>query len=141
VFPSFTRLSIDGILASRHGIYSVDYPATEYAAHLEEARQLFATQAREMLDRKKDVVLDSSFYAKRQRDEYRVMIDEAGGRLVLVYLKADREVLWKRICARREKGVNADSARNINPELLDHFVMGFEAPEGEGEIVVTTDNE
>ena len=29
-FPSFTRLSIDAIVADRHGIYNVDYPPSQY---------------------------------------------------------------------------------------------------------------
>jgi predicted kinase len=103
---------------------------------MEEARQLFAAQTRELLSQRKNAVLDSSFYAKKQRDEYRKMIDEADGRLVLVYLTAEQDVLWKRICARREKCVDADSAREITPELLDQFVRSFEVPEAEGEIVM-----
>jgi predicted kinase len=138
-FPSFTRLSIDGIIADRHGIYNVDYPASEYAAHLEEARQVFSEEVHELLEQKKNVVLDSSFYAKKHRDEYKVKIERASGRWVLVYLKAERDVLWKRICERRGKGVNADSAREISPALLDQFVQGFEGPEGEGEIVITVE--
>jgi hypothetical protein len=49
-FPSFTRLSIDAIIADRHGIYNVDYPAFEYAAHLEEARQVFLVEVHELLE-------------------------------------------------------------------------------------------
>jgi predicted kinase len=135
-FPSFTHLSIDAILADRHGIYKVDYPASEYAVHLEEARQLFLEEARELLKRKKNVVLDSSFYAKKHRDEYKAEVELASCRWILVYLKVERDVLWKRICERRGKGVNADSAREISPALLSQFVHGFEVPEGEGEIVI-----
>ena len=135
-FPSFTRVSIDNILADRHGIYNVDYPASEYAARLEEARQVFSGEIDALLEQKKNVVLDSAFYAKKQRDEYKAMVERASGRLVLVYLKAEREVLWKRICERRRKEVNADSAREISSALLDQFVRGFEVPEDEGEIVI-----
>jgi predicted kinase len=135
-FPSFTCLSIDAIIADRHGIYNVDYPASEYGAHLEEARQVFLEETHELLEKKNNVILDSSFYAKKRRDEYKAIVECANGRLILVYLKAERDVLWKRICERREKGLNAHSAREITPALLDQFVQGFEAPDGEGEIVI-----
>ena len=135
-FPSFTRVSIDNILADRHGIYNVDYPASEYAARLEEARQVFSEEIDALLEQKKNVVLDSSFYAKKQRDEYKAKVECASARWVLVYLKAERDVLWKRICERRRKEVNADSAREISSALLDQFVRGFEVPEDEGEIVI-----
>ena len=136
-FPSFTRLSIDAIIADRHGIYNVDYPPSDYAAHLLEARKVLQDQVQEFLEKKRNVVLDSSFYAKGDRDRYKAKIENAGGRWVLVYLKAERDVLWNRICERREKTLDADSAREISPALLDRFVRGFEVPEGEGEIVVT----
>jgi predicted kinase len=138
-FPSFTRVSIDNILADRHGIYNVDYPASEYAARLEEARQVFSEEIDALLEQKKNVVLDSAFYAKKQRDEYKAMVERASGRLVLVYLKAERDVLWKRICERRRKEVNGDSAREISSALLDQFVRGFEVPEDEGAIVITVE--
>ena len=103
----FTRLSIDAIVADRHGIYNIDYPPSQYEAHLEDARQVFSEQASEMLG-KKNIVLDSLFWAKKGRDE------NAGGRWILVFLKAERDILWKRICERRQKGVNADSAREMD---------------------------
>src|ERR1700760_1113383 len=122
-FPSFTRLSIDGIVADRHGIYNVDYQASEYTKLLEEARQIFLKEAHDLLEKKNNLVLDTSLYAKKHRDEYKAMIERAGGRWVLVYLKAERDVLRKRICDRRGKGVNADSAREINPALFEHFLQ------------------
>jgi len=135
-YPSFIRLSIDAIVADRHGIYNVDYPASDYAAHLDEASKVYSKEFHELLSQKKNIVLDRSFYAKEDRDEYRTKVVQAGGRVVLVYLKAERDLLWKRICERREKGLDADSAREINPSLLDQFVQGFEAPKGEGEVIV-----
>lgn len=136
-FPSFTRLSIDTIIADRHGIYNVDYPPSKYPAHQEEARQVFSEQVHQFLREKKNMVLDRSFYAKKDRDEYKAAVEYGGGQSVLVYLKAGRDVLWKRICERRAKDVNADSAFEINPALLDQYVRGFEVPDGEGEIVIS----
>ena len=132
-------MSIDGILASNHGICEVDYPRFEYERYQDEADKIFLDSIQQLLDEGKDnVILDRSFYAKEDRDFYKELVQNKGGRLVLVYLKATKDVLWRRICARREASINADSALEISEELLDTYFDGFEVPKGEGEIVVDT---
>ena len=54
---------------------------------------------------------------------------------VLIYLKASRDVLWRRVQERGAKKRDADSAYDVTAEVLDHYLEGFEAPEGEGEVV------
>ena len=138
-FPSFRRISIDEIIYSRHGLYNIDYPADKYAEFSVEARDICLREVEQLLrDQKKDIVLDRSFWAKGDRDFYSDLIRRAGARPVLVYLKAPRDVLWKRICERRAKGVDADCALEIGEELLDRYCEVFEAPVGEGEIVIET---
>jgi len=137
-FPSFNRISIDAIIGRRHGIYNADYPPSEHQAHQDEACKIYEAECRSLLQEKKDIVLERSFYAKEDREEYKRLVEEAGGRWILVYLKADRDLLWKRICERRADGINADCALDISPELLDQYVEGFEAPVNEGEIVIET---
>jgi predicted kinase len=82
------------------------------------------------------VVLDRSFYDRGDRAEFKEMVEQAGARWVLVYLKGDRDTLWKRICERRRKGVDADCALEIDEKLLDRYFEGFEDPVGEGEVVI-----
>jgi predicted kinase len=135
-FPSFTRVSIDQIIYSRHGIYGADYPPDRYDEYQTEADGIYDAHFRQLLREGRDIVLDRSFYAKEDRDEFRDLVEQAGARRVLVYFKADRDVLWKRICERRARGVNADSALEISEELLDAYFAGFEAPVGEGEMVI-----
>lgn len=90
-------------------------------------------------------MLDLSFYNKEYRDEYRQIIEKHGGRQVLVYLEADKDVLQRRITKRRatrdalaldDKGRDGDSAFNVDDETFEMYWTGFEAPAGEGEIVV-----
>lgn len=135
-FPSFNRLSIDQTIYSLHGLYGIDYPPEKYEDFQTEAKAIFLKDFEQLLQDTKDVILDRSFYAKRDRLEFKAMIEEAGARWVLVYLKATQEVLWKRICERRAKGVDADSALEIRESLLERYISGFEAPTGEGEIVL-----
>jgi len=135
-YPAWTRLSIDTILAERRGIWGVDYPPELYETYQDEAEKVLNASLDELLRQGKNAVLDRSFYAREDREEIKGRIEAAGGRWCLVYLKADRDLLWRRIRERREKGINADSALDIKEELLDSYVEGFEAPQGEGEIVV-----
>ena len=135
--PTLHRLSIDEIIASRHGLYGIDYPAEEYAIYQREADEVFHSYAEAMLAEGKDLVLDRSFYAKETRDHFRQLVVRHGGRVVLVYLEPpSRDDLWKRLQARREAGINANSAVEITHDMLDQFWDGFEVPEGEGEIVL-----
>lgn len=85
----------------------------------------------------KDIVLDRSQYAKEDRDYYKKLVDQKGGRWILVYFRpANKGLIWSRIQRRREKEVNADSALEISKELLDKYWDGFEILDGEGEVVV-----
>lgn len=130
-------MSADGLLHAKHGLYKVDYPPEMYDQYLEEASDEFDKLLRELLDKKKDVIIDRSLYAKEDRDYFRRLVEEKGGRWILVCFRpASKEVVWKRIQHRREAGVNADSALDITPEILDRYWEGFEWPAGEGEVIV-----
>lgn len=98
------------------------------------------TTFRDLLAERKNVILERSFYAKEDRDEYRKIAEDAGASVLLVFLKAEgeqgKEVLWKRICKRSEGVKTADSALDISRETFDEYWNGFEDPVGEGEVVV-----
>jgi predicted kinase len=120
----------------------VDYEAssTIYEQYQAETDEIYLSTFRKLLEEKKDVILERSFYAKEDRDEYRDMANKAGAKVVLVYLKPGdedgKEVLWKRICRRSEGPKTADSSLDITREIFEGYWNGFEAPVGEGEIVV-----
>ncbi|KAI0514699.1 P-loop containing nucleoside triphosphate hydrolase protein [Xylaria bambusicola] len=138
--PNFERLSLDNILASKHGLYSVDYAPEKYPEYLDEAaEECLARLKRLLTEENRDVVFDRAFWNKPDRDEAKSLIESLGARWVLVYLKApDKETLWKRICRRREVEVNADCAYQITPDILDMYWSGFEEPVDEGAITVDT---
>jgi predicted kinase len=138
-YPSFTRLSIDTIIHQKHGLYGIDYTPEKYSEYQDEARREYDERLIELLsdkDQKHDIVLDRSFYAKEDRDEFKKVVEDKGGRWILVYLKASKEVLQRRIAERRAKGKDADSAFEVTEEVLDRYWSGFEAPYEEGEFVV-----
>ena len=137
-FTSFERLSIDGIIHEEHGLYSIDYPATKYDEYQHEADRAFEGRLEVLLEQgARNIVLDRSFYAQEDRRQFTELVRKRGGRTVLVYLKPkSKAVIWKRICDRRTKPKTADSAFEVTTEILDHRWEGFEAPQGEGEIVI-----
>ncbi len=144
--PNFVRFSADKIVRDKHGLYGIDFPRDRHAGYLEAAQAQIKTDLAALLqDSKRDAVLDLSFYDKEYRDEYKAIIEGGGGRWVLVFLDAERELLWRRIQGRRaardkipvESGArDGDSAFDIDPETFEMYWSGFEPPIGEGEIRV-----
>ncbi|KAF4440959.1 integral membrane PTH11 [Fusarium acutatum] len=144
--PNFKRLSNDQIIYESHGLYNIGYPAEQYEAYQQEAsRKLIAELERILQDKSNNVVLDLSFYDKEYRDEYKDIVERNGGRWVLVYLDASRDLLWNRIQRRRaerdsldanDPERNGDSAFDIDDETFDMYLDGFEPPSGEGEIII-----
>lgn len=119
-------------------MYSIEYPAGYeiYEQYSTEADVIYLDTFQNLLKEGKDIILERSFYAKQDREEFRKMVEDAGARLILVYMKAmNKEVPWQRICRRAEKEKDANSALVISRELFESYWDGFEGPEGEGEVV------
>ena len=53
-------------------------------------------------------MIDFSFWSKENRDFYKAMIEKAGGTVELVYMKASKEILRKRL-DKRNLFLNANS--------------------------------
>lgn len=137
--PQFNRISIDDIIHKAHGIYGIDYPASLslYEQYNNEADVVYLYRFHKLLEEGKDIAFERSCYAKEDRDQWRKIAEDGGGRVVLVFLRAkDKEVLWQRICNRSAGKKTADSALDISRETFEMYWNGFENPEGEDEIVV-----
>lgn len=134
----FTRLSVDEIIFEKHGLYGIDYPAdgTLYQTYQDEAAQVYVRRFHQLLKEGQNIVLDRSFYAKEDRDKFKRMIEDGGGRWVLLHLKAEKEVLWERICERSRAKRDANSALEITRAVFEGYWEGFEVPQGEGEVFV-----
>ncbi|KAK3681297.1 P-loop containing nucleoside triphosphate hydrolase protein [Podospora appendiculata] len=137
-YPNFERLSIDANVHAKHGLYDIDFPAEKYPEYQVEADAEVRARLVQLLENgESDAVLDRALYLKVDRDYFKRIVEEKGGRWILVYFRpANKEVLWNRVQSRRRTGIDADSAFEITPELLSQFWEGFEVPDGEGEVVV-----
>lgn len=126
----------------KHGRYKLDYDASLYDQYMDEAQPVYEARLKDLLARGRDVVLDRSFYAREDRDAFKAMIEAGGGRWILIYHRcADIQALWRRVEARvATRGTlggvrEGDATFDITREVFDGWWSGFEAPEGEGEVV------
>ncbi len=71
----------------------------------------------------------------RNRNFYKELIQKAGAETELVYMKASKELLQKRLY-KRNQVLNANSPFVITDEILEHHYHAFQEPWGEGEKVI-----
>ncbi|MEY9839574.1 AAA family ATPase [Streptacidiphilus sp. EB103A] len=128
------RLSVDEIVVRDHGRYGVDYPEASYfereAGAVAEVRQLLA----ELVGQGRDVVLDHGLWLRRDRDEWKKLVEEVGGSWRLLYFPVPREELLRRL-AERNLRQDANSLA-VSEAALDDFYRRFEVPHDEGEETV-----
>ncbi|EPS28938.1 hypothetical protein POX_f08012 [Penicillium oxalicum] len=136
--PSFQRLSIDSYIYNHHGLYGVDYPKEKYNDYQQEAVTALRSELAQLVQQgSRDAILDFAFAFQETRDEWKDLIEESGGRWVLVYLDVEPDELRRRVRARNQLAVkDGDSAFLVTEETLESFILGFERPIGEGEIVL-----
>ncbi len=80
-------------------------------------------------------MIDFSFWSKENRNVYKELIQKAGAETELVYMKASKELLQKRLY-KRNQVLNANSPFVITDEILEHHYHAFQEPCGEGEKVI-----
>ena len=131
----YVRLSVDEEIWRRFGSYGVDYEPDQYEEHTEVARRVLRERLLSLVAQGSNVVIDSSFWQRSRRQEYKELIEQAGGRWRLIYLEIDSTVLRQRLHARAER-FDANAAFPITDELLTDYLDAFERPSGEGEEVI-----
>lgn len=129
------RLSVDEEVWGRFGRYGVDYAPEDYARLSGAAEDVLRPRLLELVAEGRDVVVDLSFWRRATREEYKRLVERAGARWRLVYLKVDPAVLRRRL-AERARRFDANAAFPITEDILAAYLAGFEAPDGEGEQVL-----
>ncbi len=135
----YVRLSVDEEIWRRFGRYGVDYEPDRYEQHTEVARRAVLERLRVLVAEGRDVVIDSSFWQRSRRQEYKKLIEQAGGAWRLIYLKIEPGLLRQRLDARAER-FDANAAFPITDELLAHYLRVFEPPSDEGEETVVIES-
>ena len=78
---------------------------------------------------------DLDFKGQTNLNFYKELIQKAGAETELVYMKASKELLQKRLY-KRNQVLNANSPFVITDEILEHHYHAFQEPWGEGEKVI-----
>lgn len=131
----FVRLSIDEEIWATNGRHGIDYPVENYEKYKEIAERKLRNQLVELVQDKRQVVIDFSFWQRSRRNQYKQIIEEAGGEWKLFYLKVHPKDLRERLKLRSQR-FDANAAFIITEQILTDYLSGFEVPEGEGEIVI-----
>ncbi|MEK5465150.1 ATP-binding protein [Paenibacillus sp. FSL R7-0210] len=131
----FVRLSIDEDIWSTYGRYGIDYPEEEYESLKEQSERKLRKELVQLVQAKRHVVVDFSFWQRQRRDGYKQLIEEHGGKWAVIFLKVQPEELRHRLLLRSER-MDANAAFTITEEILTRFLNGFETPAGEGEWIV-----
>jgi predicted kinase len=130
----FVRLSIDEEIWATRGRYGIDFPIEKIEEYKKEAEETLRKRLIGQIRQKEHVVIDFSFWDRVRRERYKQLIEDAGGKWKLIYLKVRPDVLRERLTLRNQR-FDANSFP-ISEELLASYLEGFEIPEGEGEMVV-----
>lgn len=135
---SFKRLSIDSYIYIKYGLYGVGYPKDKYNDYQDEAETAIRNELIQLIRQgSQNIILDLSFAFQETRDEWKELIEESGGRWVLVYLDVEADELRRRVRARNQLTVkDGDSAFFVTEQILDSYIAGFERPIGEGEVIL-----
>ncbi|MEV4398300.1 ATP-binding protein [Nonomuraea sp. NPDC049607] len=124
------RLSVDELVYQRHGRYGVDYPEQEYFAREAPAVAEVRERLVDLVRAGKDVVVDWGLWRRRDREEWKKLVEQAGGRWRLVYFDVPRRELLRRLV---ERNLREDAdALTVTSEALNDFYARFEPP-GEDE--------
>lgn len=131
----FLRLSFDELLWEVCGRYGVDYPAQAYAEKQAIARSVLMDRVLGALMDRTPLAVDSAFWNRAARDNYRTLAASFGCACRVLYLEADPSLLRERLRLRAGR-FDANAAFPVTEDILERFLNSFEPPANEGEIVV-----
>jgi predicted kinase len=121
-------LPVDQRVIARHGPLGKDYPPR---AHFELAAPIVDEIRGELVDlirSGRSVVLDHALDRRSERDGYKALVSANGGRWRLLYFKADRSTLLRRLAHRHASG----GVGEVTADMLDWMAANWEEPSDEG---------
>ncbi|WP_282204031.1 AAA family ATPase [Kitasatospora fiedleri] len=130
----FVRLSIDEVIWSRTGRDGAELEPAVYERLKSAVERELWEELVGLLEARRPVVVDYSFWNRETRDRYKALIEGHGCRWELVRLRADLETLRRRLAARSRRS-DANSV-TVPDETLRRYFDAFQEPVGEGERVI-----
>lgn len=126
------RLSVDERVRSRHGLLGTDYPAS---AHFALAAPVVAEVRQELvrlIRAGRPVVVDHALDRRSERDDWKALVTAGEGGWRLLYFRADRDLLLRRLAIRNAAG----GVGVVTPAMLDWMAATWEEPSGEDEQIL-----
>ena len=114
----YIRLSIDEEMWNIYGQKGIDYPEEQYDELSDKVEHILRQTMIRLVKDEKNVVVDFSFWNKDNRNLYKNIIENTGGAVELVYMKASKELLWNRL-QKRNLSLHANSPFIITDEILE----------------------
>lgn len=84
--------------------------------------------------RRLPAVVDSAFWNRVARDEYKALVEQGGCRWQLVYLETPLELIRARLAERNQR-FDANAPFPITLDVQDRYAAAFEVPLDEGAVV------
>ena len=131
----FLRLSMDETVWNDSGRFGLDFAAENYPLHLEAARKVVRERLIDAMRARTPSVVDSAFWNRVARDDYKALIKGHGCAWSLVYLRAAPDLLRQRLATRSQR-FDANAQFPVTGDMLDRFLASFVAPTDEGELLV-----
>ncbi|MEU4801193.1 ATP-binding protein [Actinosynnema sp. NPDC023587] len=118
------RLSVDERVKARHGRLGKDYPSADHLALLGPVVAEVRAELVAHVRAGRSVVLDHGLGRRAERDEYKRLVEDAGGTWRLVHFAVPHDELLRRLAARNED----PEAGRITPEVLTWIADRSEEP-------------
>lgn len=131
------RLSVDEEVFARHGRYGIDYPDHEYPARERPIVQEIRQRMVELIQAGRSIVLDYGLWRRSEREDYKRLVERAGGRWQLLYFRVERDELLRRLTERNRR--QDPNALTVTTAALNEFIDRFEPPVDEGEEIIQPD--
>jgi predicted kinase len=125
-------LSVDQRVIARHGLLGKDYPRSSHFTLAAPIVREVRTELADLVRSGRSVVLDHALDRRSDRDDYKALVAANGGSWRLLYFKADRSTLLRRLAHRYAAG----GVGEVTAEMLDWMAANWEEPSGEGEEIL-----
>lgn len=130
------RVSVDAEMIKRHGRIGVDYPVESHGRFLGPvliwARERLTAEVRSGVS----VVFDHGLGSRDDRDEFKRIVEAAGGTWRHLYFREEINTLLERLSRREAQDDSSDSVP-ITAEMLIYLASVYDEPSGEGEELAT----
>jgi len=129
-----TKVSIDETMTELFGVVGKDFALEDYSQNKKLVMELVKKQIADNISDDKSLVLDFGVWKKKDRDYFKSLVENNGGECKLIYFKASKDTLIKRLNKRRE--IENGKLFSITESMLDESIDKFEEPIGENAEVI-----